>query len=269
MEHEREHLLQTLWSHYADITPSAPRIHTWLQNRGESLKNDHIALRTFDLSPIALADLEPLILGLGYQMTGEYSFEVKKLRARSYSVPGSDAPRIFLSELRTAQMPESVQAVARDLAAQVDARGLDLLTSPMHWTPVTRETYEGLREVSEYAAWLSVFGLRANHFTVAVNALQSFGQTKPLAVLCDALQAQGVVLNTSGGVIKGSKADLLEQASTLADQTEVIFAGGERGLVPSCYIEFAWRHQDPNTDGLFDGFVTASADRIFESTDAR
>jgi len=58
-------------------------------------------------------------------------------------------------------------------------------------------------EESEYAAWLSVLGLRANHFTIK-----------------------------------------------------------------SCYYEFARRY--PDRKGLlFQGFVSASVDKIFESTDSQ
>ncbi len=40
-------------------------------------------------------------------------------------------------------------------------------------------------------------------------------------------------------------------------------------MIPSCYYEFALRHPDPATGRLFPGFVTPSADRIFESTDSQ
>ena len=72
--------------------------------------------------------------------------------------------------------------------------------------------------------------------------------------------ANGFTLNTSGNAIKGTPADRLEQSSTRADALEVDL-DGERVRIPSCYYEFAKRY-----DG-FEGFVPASADKIFESTD--
>jgi hypothetical protein len=48
---------------------------------------------------------------------------------------------------------------------------------------------------------------------------------------------------------------------------DVPFADGTH-RVPSCYYEFARRHPLPSGE-LFQGFVPASADKIFHSTDAR
>ncbi len=60
---------------------------------------------------------------------------------------------------------------------------------------------------------------------------------------------------------------LLEQSSTLADKVSVAFSDGELAI-PSCFYEFALRY--PKADGeLYTGFVAASADKIFESTDVR
>jgi hypothetical protein len=122
--------------------------------------------------------------------------------------------------------------------------------------------YETLRRESEYAAWLAAFGFRANHFTVDVNALKTF---ESLGELNRFLKDQGHRLNTSGGEIKGSPEDLLEQSSTLAGEVEVRFSDG-RKRIPACYYEFARRY--PGPDGkLFTGFVAKSADKIFQSTD--
>ena len=50
----------------------------------------------------------------------------------------------------------------------------------------------------------------------------------------------------------------------LKNNTEVDFLDGEK-TIPACYYEFALRY--PKADGkLFKGFVTTSADKIFEST---
>jgi hypothetical protein len=118
---------------------------------------------------------------------------------------------------------------------------------------------------SEYAAWLSVWGLRANHFTVSVNALR---QTPDLLQVLALVKGAGFALNAEGGESKGSPQALLEQGSTLADRVEFEFAGGEIQQVPSCYYEFAKRYPD-EAGKLYDGFVPASAERLFASTDAQ
>jgi hypothetical protein len=57
----------------------------------------------------------------------------------------------------------------------------------------------------------------------------------------------------------------LEQSSTLAYNKEIDFSEGNY-TVPACYYEFAKRYK--KSDGkIFKGFVTGSADKIFESTD--
>jgi hypothetical protein len=124
-------------------------------------------------------------------------------------------------------------------------------------------SYQALREESEYAAWLAAHGYRANHFTVSVNDLPGFDS---VAAVNAALKRAGYALNDAGGEIKGSPAVLLEQSSTLADRVPVRFSDGEQ-VIPGCFYEFACRY--PQADGsLYQGFVEASADKIFESTDA-
>ncbi len=81
-----------------------------------------------------------------------------------------------------------------------------------------------------------------------------------------ALKAAGFVLNGVGGEVKGDPQVMLEQSSTMADKAEVPFSDGVR-TIPSCFYEFALRY--PQADGvLYPGFVEASADKIFESTNA-
>jgi hypothetical protein len=129
------------------------------------------------------------------------------------------------------------------------------------WTPEF-STYEALERESEYAAWMSAFGFRVNHFTVFANALHTFPALSSLNAF---LVSHGFRLNTVGGEIKGSPAEYLEQSSTLASEAEVDFREGRR-RVPGCYYEFAVRY--PLPDGrLFQGFNAKSADRIFRSTD--
>jgi hypothetical protein len=129
---------------------------------------------------------------------------------------------------------------------------------------VSLATYRSLLEESEYAGWMAAFGFRVNHFTVDVRSLRSFEGLGPLN---DFLVANGFRLNESGGRIKGTPAERLEQSSTLADAIELEFSDG-KARVPSCYYEFARRYPLPSGE-LFQGFIPASADKIFESTDQR
>ena len=126
---------------------------------------------------------------------------------------------------------------------------------------VKRAEYESLLLESEYAAWVAAFGFRVNHFTVLVNALTTFPDLQSLdAFLLD----HGFTLNEAGGTIKGTPAERLEQSSTRADSIDIEFSDA-RMRVPSCYYEFARRYALADGE-LFHGFVPASADKIFEST---
>lgn len=57
---------------------------------------------------------------------------------------------------------------------------------------------------------------------------------------------------------------MLEQCSTLADKAMVEFTD-KTIEIPSCFYEFAKRYSQPDGE-LYSGFVAASADKVFEST---
>lgn len=262
-------LLEFFWTDYTAITPSAAKIYGLLTERNENYVNDHIAFRTFNIDPISVESLGATFLALGYEPSGEYHFEAKKLRALSYAHPDPAIPHIFISELLVEEFSPELQEIVRGLVAQIPAelKGKpELLTMRPTWNPIAYADYVRLLEESEYAGWLATFGIRVNHFTVLINALQSF---PTLESFNDWLLASGFQMNRSGGLIKGTPGQLLEQSSTMADRVMWDFANGEQQMIPTCYHEFARRYTDPATGELYTGFVAKSADKIFESTDSR
>lgn len=261
-------LFDQLWEQYSAENPSAENIANLFRSRGERVVNDHVAFRTFDDPRVNIEVLSRPFVELGYVPAGEYLFEVKKLRAKHFEIPGeAEAPRIFISELMLDEFSEDLRSTIRDALdgvpqALLSSAGLiyhgSIFKNPSH------EVYDRLRKESEYAAWLYAFGFRANHFTVSVNHLRDFNR---LEEVNEFLKQHGYALNTSGGEIKGSPEQLLEQSSTLADRVEVSFSDGVH-TIPLCYYEFALRY--PAGDGrVFSGFIAGSADKIFESTDFR
>ncbi len=261
-------LFEKLWTQYAGENPSAEKIAGLFRSKGENVVNDHVAFRTFDDPRVNIEILSRPFRELGYVPAGAYHFEAKKLRARHYELPGeSEAPRIFISELMLDEFSEDLVNTIRNA---LDGVPEALLSSPgliYHgriFSNLSYEVYDRLRKESEYAAWLYAFGFRANHFTVSVNHLSTFSR---LEEVNDFLKQHGYALNTSGGEIKGSPGQLLEQSSTLADRVKVGFTDGVH-TIPLCYYEFALRY--PAEDGkVFSGFIAGSADKIFESTDFR
>lgn len=257
-----------LWQDYVAMAPQADRIKSAFEERGETVLNDHVAFRTLALEPIGLEALEPHILALGYKRFEPYEFPAKKLRAFGYLPPEENLPRVFLSELLVDQLSAEAAKILKGVASQVDAAKVqspEVLFAGRLWEPISYQDYEVLQEESEYAAWFSTIGIRPNHFTISVTDLEQHREVEDVLRVVEEL---GYSVNESGGRVKGSPAVLLEQGSTMADKMPVPFADGSERDVPTCYYEFAKRYPSPN-GGMFQGFVANSADKIFESTDAK
>ncbi len=259
-----EALFQTLWSDYLSVSPQAQRVSTLLKERGESIVNDHIALRTFAHDSVGLDTMERAFVEAGYEPIESYEFEEKKLTACHYEHPVANMPKVFISALLLEECSQGLRDIVDTLVAQVPA-GLEadwrFSASGRQWE-IDHKTYQTLLEESQYAAWVAAFGFRANHFTVAVNQLTTVSS---LAQLNEVLVEEGFPLNEIGGQIKGSPAVGLEQSSTMADEVDVVFTDGTFSI-PSCYYEFAYRHPMENGE-LFQGFVAGSATNLFASTD--
>ncbi len=256
-------LLDKMWKDYVAINPLAQKVYNLFTTRGDSVLNDHIALRTFNHPRVSVDVIAKPFLDAGFVYGGDYHFTEKKLYAKHYEHPDRTKPKIFISELRLELFSKDLQATVESLVSQIP-KGLesqfDFSSNGRPWK-VTKEIYNKLMKESDYAGWLAAFGYRPNHFTVFINALKSF---KDITDLNTFLKAEGVHLNSSGGEIKGTPQVFLEQSSTLANNIEVEFSDGKL-TVPACYYEFAKRYQLPNGE-LYQGFVAASADKIFEST---
>lgn len=259
-------LFEQLWRQYVEVTPSALEVHKLLGTRqSQPIINDHVAFRTFDHPKLNLSVLTQHFTSIGYTKGGDYFFEKKKLRAEHYEHPDPTQPKVFISELLTSEFSSQLQDIVARLIDEVDEQWVlqpSFLYYGCPWS-VSYVDYLTLQKESEYAAWMAAWGYRVNHFTVSVNELQNFGSIQEVN---RSLVEAGFTLNTSGGEIKGTPADLLEQSSTMADKHRVAFLDGIYE-VPSCFYEFARRYPD-GQGRMFSGFVTQSADKIFESTHA-
>lgn len=256
-----------LWAQYIVKAPQAQLIHHTLLNQGEHVVNDHVAFRTLRSSKIGIDACEPALAALGYTPAGEYRFEDKHLYAKSYEYNDVTAqqPKIFLSELIIDELAAPIAEILHGLLDQIPNEFSitpAFFFSGLPWGMPSWRDYSALVDVSEYAGWLSINGMCANHFTINVNALKHFDS---LSHLLDVIRALALPLNETGGVIKGSPEVGLTQASTVADKQCVEFSCGHSAVVKTCFYEFAERH--PVNGQLYQGFVTANADKIFHSTD--
>ncbi|WP_372883041.1 DUF1338 domain-containing protein [Psychromonas sp.] len=256
-----------LWQQYSAISPQAQAIHRLFESEGEVLINDHIAFRTLANCDISIKHLEKEIFALGYRHLDSYHFVEKKLDACCYVHPESPT-KIFISELLWQELSGRAQSIIENIINQLKsaplAHGKSRLSCGRLWALPSYADYLSLLDESEYAAWLSVWGIRANHFTLFVNHFRKYQQ---LSQVVELLQKNGYKLNAAGGLIKGTEGDLLIQAATMADKQFVDFKDAGRQQISSCYYEFAQRFKQKDGQ-LFQGFVPDSADKIFESTNS-
>ncbi|PWK51787.1 DUF1338 domain-containing protein [Pleionea mediterranea] len=258
-----EQVFDNMWQDYLALNPDALKIYQ-LFEKNNDVVNDHVAFRTFGLPGLRVEDIAQPLLEAGYEEVQSYDFEKKKLRAKHYAHP--TMPLVFISELKVEEFSRDAQILIKQLTSQVDlnrVKSQDFLYSGRPWTLVS-DVYDRLLEESEYAAWVAAFGYRPNHFTVSINNLQQF---KTIEQVNEFVKQNGFPLNTSGGEVKGTPDTYLEQSATLANSVEISFSDTKR-TIPSCFYEFALRYPLANGE-LFKGFIAASADKIFESTDSK
>jgi hypothetical protein len=262
---ELQQIYDRLWQDYTKQNPSVNKIYNLFLNEGEKVNHDHIAFRSFNDPRVSMDVIAQPFIERGYEPKGEYHFKKKKAYAQHFEHKDDPSlPRIFISHLLTDQLSEYVQETVQrilDNSPQEIFKSDELIFSKAVWGTPKYEVYEKLRKESEYAAWMYAFGFRVNHFAMKVNDFDKFFQLKTIN---DRLKKEGWIMNQSGGEIKGSKEKLLEQSSIMADKIDVQFEEGVR-KVPACYYEFTKRYPDENGD-LYSGFITSSADKIFEST---
>lgn len=258
------HLLEQLWQFYSQSNPQARQIHQLLEDNGETIINDHIAFRTINDERLNLHALGKVFQSIGYHPIETYTFPQKKLTAMHFEHENSKQPKIFISQLHLEAFSKRLQNILQACFNQIKTDNplpQRILYSGRHWGDISYKTYCELAEESEYAAWLYCFGLCPNHFTISVNHLKQYTS---LEALNDFLMDHDFELNLAGGLIKGSPSQCLEQSSTLAYKVKLNFIEGTYAI-PYCYYEFAKRYKKDGT--LFQGFISQSADKIFQSTD--
>jgi hypothetical protein len=259
-------IFDKIWQDYMFLNPEVKRVYDLFIQYGEQVSNDHIAFRTVNDSRVNIDVLSKQFIDAGYEFRGDYHFKEKHLYAKHFELKAfRNAPRVFISELKLEEMSSELQGVFRlllDNLPEPKTNASELLFSGNVWGKPQFSVYEKLRQESEYAAWLYVYGFRANHFTVSINTLKKLDSIQKVNQF---LKENGFLLNTVGGEIKGTPQDLLEQSSIKASIGSIDFVEGTFDI-PITYYEFARRY--PDTKGeLYGGFIAQSADKIFESTD--
>ncbi|MGX1930022.1 2-oxoadipate dioxygenase/decarboxylase family protein [Flagellimonas sp. 2504JD4-2] len=283
-------ILKSIFNPYkrsvADVEAiSCAMINKGLIGKEEDIINDHIAFRTLGVPNLGIASLEKIFLAYGYRRKEAYYFQEKKLDAYWYAPPHPKYPRIFISELRVQELPQNAQTIIKKYTAHITKDPVDSLdfASPKEvgeffyqplWDVPSLDEFLELAKATEYAAWVIYNRYYLNHYTISVHALPEPYNT--LKAFNSFLEEIGIVLNTAGGKIKISKDGLLKQSSSVAKMVNATFANGEQMKIAGSYVEFAERLPLPEFQGmpktllkqehLREGFESANADKIFEST---
>jgi hypothetical protein len=283
-------ILNGLFKTYFERVPDVKKITNAMIKKGwvssqEDIINDHVAFRTLGVKNLGIASFEKIFLAHGYQKKEFYSFEAKKLNAYWYAPPNENQPRIFISELRVEELSKEAQDIIYKYTENITTDPVDLLdlNTPKQvveffekplWKLPTLSDYNTLLNESEYAAWVLYNRYYLNHYTISVHELPN-GYDR-LEKFNEFLVALGIKLNDAGGVIKTSKDGLLLQSSSVAEMITARFEGNDSQEIAGSYVEFAERKILSEFSGLDpklisskhrrDGFETANADKIFEST---
>src|SRR5690554_1623061 len=172
---ETKEIFNRFWVPYSTQNPSAMQIYDIFTGLGEKVIHDHIALRTFNDPRVNMNVIAKIFTDNGYEERGQYEFKAKKLLGRHYEHKTEpDAPKVFVSELLLEHCSDFLQQNIRE---KLDGIDQDIYKDPLLvykgsiWGKIPFEMYERVRQESEYAAWTLVYGFRANHFAIKVNAL--------------------------------------------------------------------------------------------------
>ena len=283
-------ILDKLFKVYAERVPDVKKITNAMLTEGiissqNDIINDHIAFRTMGVKYLGITSFEKIFLSHGYVRRDFYHFEEKKLDAFWYQPPTPDLPRIFISELKVDTLSNECQRVIKSYTKSITSDPVDVLDlndpkkvanyfqTPL-WKLPSLKDYELLLAESEYAAWVIYNRYYLNHYTISVHDLpQPYNKLESFNLF---LEKIGIKLNTSGGLIKTSYDKLLRQSSSVANTITASFSNKERKIIAGSYVEFAERSPLPEFIHLSplklkekhrrEGFETANADRIFEST---
>ncbi|WP_017325122.1 DUF1338 domain-containing protein [Synechococcus sp. PCC 7336] len=296
-------LWERLWQTYLGRVPYARIYQQTIEAAGGAIANDHIAFRSLRLdteTPHGAIDLGILYLAwmfesLGYEVAGEYEFPDRHLYARHYLHPERDRfalPKLFISELLVDELPspivqsiyqsvrsghfadvqtlkQTIETASNDFAIQQTADRLQtVFTRP--WNPPLRSVVEAVNKVSQYGAWVLLHGYAVNHFTGYVNA-QNTPHFPDIESTALALAERGVPMKVA---IEGSWGSGLRQTATHAVIEMVSVRDDETGASmqipwPYAYFEIAernWVEVSPGQTELFEGFLGAQAQNLFEMT---
>ena len=292
-------LFDILWDRYRERVSYVRDYETVIEAAGATFVNDHIAFRTLaGQKPLTgIAGVSRTFESLGYRAAGCYDFPDKHLNAIHFQHPNPQLPKLFISELKTWELPketaerlESMLASHHDpptleqlrqlsnlddLPAEAFEQLLNMIVDDFHtlpWPAPSREDVEAVNVHSQYAAWVMVHGYNVNHFTSLINS-HGVESLDDIEKTIAALKEAGVPMKSE---IEGDPGSKLRQSATEAVQIHVaVTEGGEPITMPWSYAYFELAERNTVTDPesgdqvRFEGFLGPQATQLFEMTRVR
>ncbi|HYQ57536.1 MAG TPA: DUF1338 family protein, partial [Draconibacterium sp.] len=234
---------------------------------------------------------------LEYTPVEHYDFKKKKLKAVHFEHPDPLFPKIFVSQLEVAQLPEWAQelihSTVKDTLYLLSDQSIELLATLKEkgelprlagealvqdlvqyfrrpWRIPRKEDVLKLNDISQYAAWVLLHGNAVNHFTAYIN-FQDVREWPDLETTCKALADAGVPMKDT---LEGEKGSKLRQSATLAVK-EAVEVKGDDGVEKMtwtyAYYELAERGIviENGKEKLFSGFLGEQAQHLFDMTRTR
>ncbi len=291
-------LFDALWARYRSRVEHVAAYERVTRDAGATFVNDHIAFRTFATQqPLAgIASLSRIFEALGYEAAGCYQFPDKHLGAIHYQHPNCEFPKLFISELKTWELPRDVgRMIAEATATHRDPVPLDTLVQlselagredgaedhsellagvvqhfhELPWQLPEKSRLEALAAESQYAAWVLVHGYNVNHFTSLINS-HRVETLDDIEKTIAALKAAGVPMKDE---IEGEPGSKLRQSATAAAVIDVpVLEDGRETTTPWTYAYFELAEHGEVTDPQtgqptrFEGFLGPQATNLFEMT---
>lgn len=295
-------LVENLWQQYSRRVPYARAYAEMVNARGGKVVHDHIAFRSFNTNtgeqPSGVLAFGHLLGILNYRKAGKYKFPKMMATAVHYEHPDPLLPKIFVSQLEVAELPEWAQHIIRGRVAETpyllsdeaielmnilgdqgfinnEAAGIliEEITGYFRrpWKLPLREDLLKINDISQYAAWTLLHGNSVNHFAAFVN-LQNVAGWPDIETTSRAMGAAGIPMKER---MEGETGSILRQTATQAVKETIGFRG-ENGEIEDmewtyAYYEFTERGYVISDEGekLFTGFIADQATQFFRMTETR
>ena len=298
----RKEIADRLWNDFKKSQHGALIIEQKLRERGETVVVDHLAILDIPGPYSGMRILSEVFELLGFVKRGTDYLHEKQNEYTWFAEPGiekkdfSEAlPQIVVSDFRIQDLSFPIRSIIAKYAEQGtppplatikslvnrcnqgDEVGAHLLVETVlqflktrSYPLPTKKDFDVVRHENELLAWTLIFAKQVNHFAIAGHALKTLAS---ITELNDFVVSQcNLNLNYQGGSsVKGGPEKGMAQSAIVAEKTVITLEDGPV-ILPSMYIEFAWRFpqiKSVNRPALwgdyFTGFITESASKVIES----